>query len=232
MVWLAWLSPSLTLVSYIDIFAMHIDTNMYTVSQNGRKIPQNTFFTNVMNNLAQPLFTADLNQDGSGNYEFGKIDTTQFSGPMAWTPVNSASGFWQFSSTKFQVGNGKVQAATNPSPAIADTGTSLMLVDQPVADTYYASVPNAQLSQAAGGYIFPCGQQLPDLSVAAGNNMIKIPGKVLSFAPVDSKGVVCFGGVQGNMGAGMQIYGDVMFRAQLVAFNMGNSSLGFGQKPV
>ena len=39
-------------------------------------------------------------------------------------------------------------------------------------------------------------------------------------------------GVQGNQGAGLQIYGDTMFKAQLVAFNGGNQSLGFGQKPV
>ncbi|KZM25977.1 Aspergillopepsin I [Ascochyta rabiei] len=206
-------------------------SKLNTVNDGTKKTPQKTFFDNVMGNIDMPVFTADLNPDGTGVYEFGKIDATKFEGQMAWIPVKAETGFWQFPSTKFAVGD---QVMQNPqgSDAIADTGTSLLLVDQPVADAYYSKVQGAQLNAQVGGYIFPCGAKLPDMSVAIGDTyMAKIPGNQITFATVDKANTTCFGGVQGNQGAGLQIYGDVMFRAQLVAFNGGNQSLGFGQKP-
>ena len=184
-----------------------------------------------MNNLDMPVFVADLDPDGTGVYEFGKIDATKFEGDMTWIPVNASSGFWQFPSTKFAI-DGKEQQNTAPTQAIADTGTSLLLVDQNVADAYYAKVQGAQNNAQVGGYIYPCSAKLPDMAVAIGDNyMANIPGNQITFATVDRANTTCFGGVQGNMGAGLQIYGDVMFRAQIVAFNGGNQSLGFGAKP-
>ncbi|EOA87041.1 uncharacterized protein SETTUDRAFT_135600 [Exserohilum turcica Et28A] len=205
-------------------------SGLNTVSTNGQKTPQKTFFATVMNNLDQPVFTADLNPDGSGVYEFGKIDSTKFTGQMAWVPVKAETGFWQFPSTKFAVGN---QEFFNPqgSDAIADTGTSLLLVDQQVAEAFYSQVKGAQLNAQVGGFIFPCNTKLPDMSVAIGDSyMAKIPGSQLNFAPVDRANTTCFGSVQGNQGAGLQIYGDTMFRAQIVAFNGGNQSLGIAAK--
>lgn len=206
-------------------------SKLNTVNDGVQKIPQKTFFDNVMNDLDLPVFTADLDPDGTGVYEFGKIDQTKFTGQMAWIPVNTSSGFWQFPSAKFAVGD---QVVENPtaSQAIADTGTSLLLVDQNVAEAYYSQVRGAQLNAQVGGFIYPCSAQLPDMSVAIGDSyMAKIPGKAITFATVDQANTTCFGGVQGNQGAGLQIYGDTMFKAQFVAFNGGNQSLGFGEKP-
>jgi hypothetical protein len=207
-------------------------TNSRIVNDGTKKTPQKTFFDNVMGDLDMPVFTADLDPDGTGVYEFGKIDATKFEGEMAWIPVKAETGFWQFGSTKFAVGD---QMFENPqgSDAIADTGTSLLLVDQQVAEAYYSQVQGAQLNAQVGGFIYPCGAALPDMSVAIGDSyMAKIPGNQITFATVDEANTTCFGGVQGNQGAGLQIYGDTMFKAQLVAFNGGNQSLGFGQKPV
>lgn len=207
-------------------------STLNTVNDGVKKTPQKTFFDNVMNDLDLPVFTADLDPDGTGVYEFGKIDTTKFQGDLTWVPVKAETGFWQFPSTKFAIGN---QTFENPqgSDAIADTGTSLLLVDQQVADAYYQQVQGAQLNAQVGGYIYPCAATLPDVSVAIGDSyMAKIPGNQITFANVDDANTTCFGGLQGNQGAGLQIFGDTMFRAQFVAFNGGNQSLGFGQKPL
>src|SRR5690242_9800542 len=155
-------------------------SNLNTVNDGTKKTPQKTFFDNVMGNLDMPVFTADLDPDGTGVYEFGKIDATKFEGEMAWIPVKAETGFWQFASTKFAVGD---QMFENPqgSDAIADTGTSLLLVDQQVADAYYSKVQGAQLNAQVGGYIYPCGAALPDMSVAIGDTyMAKIPGNQIT----------------------------------------------------
>lgn len=36
----------------------------------------------------------------------------------------------------------------------------------------------------------------------------------------------CFGGIQA-ISSDLQIYGDIMFKSQFVAFNSGNNSIGF-----
>jgi len=184
---------------------------------------QRTFFDNAMPTLAQPLFTADLRADAVGAYEFGKIDTTKFTGDLAWAEVDPSNGFWEFSSSKFSVGNGKALSAIGGT-AIADTGTTLMLVDPAVVNAYYSQVAGAVNDQQVGGITFPCDADLPDLNVDVGGvYTATIQGSLLNFAQVDRN--TCFGGLQPTTG-GLQIYGDIFFKSQFVVFNGGNNTLG------
>lgn len=156
---------------------------------------QKTFFANVAPALSQPVFTANLKAGTAGAYEFGTIDNTQFQGQLTNVPVNTVNGFWQVDSQMFAVGNSQPQAAAGGSgTAIADTGTSLMLVDNAVVNAYYSQVDQAQNAANVGGIVFPCNAQLPDLQVAVGPNyMAKIPGSGLKFANVgvDQTGQQC-----------------------------------------
>ncbi|KAK1758822.1 penicillopepsin [Echria macrotheca] len=189
--------------------------------------PQKTFFDNVMPTLAEPVFTADLRPNAVGAYEFGRIDSTKFTGQMAWVPVNSSDGFWQFPTSGFAVGNTANPVRTATSQAIADTGTTLMLVSQDVADGYYSQVPGAKNDATAGGITVPCDATLPDLFVDVGGvYTARIKGSDINFAPVS--GNTCFGGIQPTT-APLQIWGDIFFKSQFVAFNGGNSSLGMAQ---
>lgn len=147
--------------------------------------PQKTFFDNVMNSLAEPLFTADLRAAAPGAYEFGRIDTSKFTGQMTWVPVNAAKGFWQFTSESFAVGTGAPQTSTKGGQAIADTGTTLILADPKVAEAYYSQIDGAKNDQAAGGFTVPCNAQLPDLMLDVGGTMAKVKGSDINFAPVD-----------------------------------------------
>lgn len=145
---------------------------------------QKTFFENVSGSLAQPVFTANLKHATAGYYEFGQIDSTMFTGNLAYTPIDNG-GFWQFPSNSFSVGNGQVQQNTEGNPAIADTGTSLLLVDDSVMQGYYSQVSGASYDQAQQGVTFPCDAALPDLTIALGANyMGTIPGSLMTFAQV------------------------------------------------
>ncbi len=150
---------------------------------------QKTFFENVMPSLQEPLFTADLRAGAAGAYEFGRVDTSKFTGQMAWIPVNTTKGFWQFTSEKFAVNGGPAQKATAGGQAIADTGTTLLLADPAIVEGYYAQVPQAQNSQQMGGFVVPCNAKLPDLDLDIGGAyMARIKGADINFAPVGNGG--------------------------------------------
>jgi hypothetical protein len=150
---------------------------------------QKTFFDNAMGQgLAMPVFTADLRKAAVGSYEFGNIDSTKFNGSLTWAAVNTTQGFWQFSSQKFQVGTGTAMTVAG-GQAIADTGTTLMLVNAAVVNAYYSQVTGAVNNQTVGGVTFPCNSQLPDLMVDIGGNyMAQVKGSDINFAQVDATG--------------------------------------------
>lgn len=150
---------------------------------------QKTFFENVMPSLQEPLFTADLRAGAAGAYEFGRVDTSKFQGDLAWIPIDSSKGFWQFSSEFFAVDGGQAQKAAQGGQAIADTGTTLLLADPTIVDGYYAQVQGAQNSQQMGGFVVPCNAQLPDLDLDIGGvYMARIKGSDINFAPVGNGG--------------------------------------------
>ena len=195
--------------------------------------PQKTFFENIMGHLDQPVFTADLEDNAAGTYEFGTIDRSKYSGKIHYAPVDSSNGFWQFHSQTYTVG-GSRKECTACSPAIADTGTSLMLVDDDVAQAYYSQVNGAFQSSKYGGYVYQCGTSLPDFGVAIGNGYTAtIKGADVTYTEAGSG--VCFGGVQGNgastgSGPPIQIYGDVLLKQFFAVFDGGNMRFGIAKK--
>jgi hypothetical protein len=149
---------------------------------------QKTFFDNAMPNLAMPVFTADLRKASAGAYTFGAIDSTKFNGSLTWAAVNTTNGFWQFSSSKFQVGTGAAMAVAG-GQAIADTGTTLMLANAAIVNAYYSQVTGAVNNATVGGVTFPCNAQLPDLQVDVGGTyMATVRGDDINFAAVDATG--------------------------------------------
>ena len=146
---------------------------------------QKTFFDNVMADLTQPLFTAQLKAGKVGAYEFGNIDETVFTGQLSTAAVDSSKGFWEVDSASFAVQGVQGTSQINGGKAIVDTGTSLMLVPDQMLVAYWNTVNGAQLSQDAGGIIFPCNAALPDLQVAIGDNhMATVSGNGMNFANV------------------------------------------------
>lgn len=141
---------------------------------------QKTFFENITPDLTEPVFTAQLKGGSVGAYEFGVIDKSAFVGDLAQVPVDNSHGFWEFASNTAIVNNQTTQIA---GTAIADTGTTLMLVGNDLLDAYWGQVEGAITDKQAGGVIYPCETQLPDLQIAAGDShMSVVPGVNMNFA--------------------------------------------------
>lgn len=144
-----------------------------------------TFFDNVKDSLAEPVFTADLRKNATGAYTFGSIDRSKFKGDLTYVPVNTTMGFWQFSSEKFAVAGGQQQAATPGGQAIADTGTTLILADAKIVQGYYQNIQGAQNNKTMGGVTVPCDAKLPDLDLDVGGAyMARVAGDNINFAPL------------------------------------------------
>ena len=141
--------------------------------------PRPTWFENAKGVLQSGLFTANLKNGTAGYYNFGSIDRTAAKGDIKYTAIDSSQGYWQFPSKSYKVGNGATQT-NNGMDGIADTGTSLLMLDPDVASAYYAQVQGAK--QDTSGYTFPCGSKLPDFTVAMGDYMATIPGDLINYA--------------------------------------------------
>lgn len=191
---------------------------------------QTTWFQSGINDgaFAQNVFTVDLKHQEPGSYDFGYIDDSKYSGSITYTAVDNSQGFWEFTGTGYQVGSGEFTSAS--IDAIADTGTTLLLMDDDIVSAYYAQVQGAENDSSQGGYVFPCSASLPDFGLGIGDATSTIPGSLMSLGSVGDGSDNCFGGIQSNQGIGLSIYGDVWLKSVLAIFDADNTQLGWAPK--
>ncbi|KAI6632355.1 hypothetical protein MCOR08_005535 [Pyricularia oryzae] len=192
---------------------------------------QLTFFDKVKGSLGQPILGVDLRHNAPGAYDFGFADSTRYTGSISYVPVDNSQGFWAFTANGYSVSGG----SSNPDvqmTGIADTGTSLLLLDDSIVSDYYANT-GAQNDASQGGYVFDCGTQLPDFSFNVRSNTITIPGSLMNYATVQDGSSTCFGGLQSNNGVGQSIFGDIALKAAYVVFDNSDSpQLGWANKNI
>ena len=158
---------------------------------------------------------ADNPDQGDSFYTFGYIDqpTVAASGQeISYTPVDNSQGFWQFQSTSASI-NGQTLARTG-NAAIADTGTTLCLVDDTTCEAIYKAIRGATYDSSSQGYIFPDNTPAADLPVvtfAVGDTQFAVQKEDLGFA-ADKTGYV-YGGIQSRGDMTFDIFGDTFLKS-------------------
>ncbi|KAL2076174.1 hypothetical protein VTL71DRAFT_1117 [Oculimacula yallundae] len=219
---------------------------------------QKTWFDNVRPQLALPLVAADLKHLQPGSYDFGYLDSKKYVAPIIYTPVQLSYrrstnnvgyyGYWNFSSTSYQIGSKAPVKTTRYG--IADTGTTLLYLDSDVVSDYYSNVLLAEYVDLLGVYVFPCIDTLPDFSFTpyGSNSKVVVKGKYINYtnllnivsatsflSPVlDALGPVgvCVGGMQPVPAGLPNIYGDIFLKSVYTVFESSSSPrLGFAGKP-
>ncbi|KAI1322573.1 aspartic peptidase domain-containing protein [Xylariaceae sp. FL0255] len=183
---------------------------------------QKTWFDNAKANLDSALWTADLKHQAPGSYDFGIVDSSKYTGTIGYADIDDSQGFWSFTNGGWSVKGGASGAGF---AGIADTGTTLMLLDDATVSSYYKSVSGAQNSQSQGGWVFDCSATLPDFSFTVGGTTITVPGDYINYAQQDGQ---CFGGIQSNAGIGFSILGDVALKSAFVIFDQSQGSPRIG----
>lgn len=120
--------------------------------------------------------------------------------------------------------------ASTTITGIADTGTTLLMLDDSIVSDYYSQVSSAQDSQEEGGYVFDCSATLPDFSFNVGSGSITVPGTYINWAAVDTTNTTCYGGLQSDSSIGFSIFGDIALKAAYVVFDGGEGRVGWAAK--
>lgn len=198
--------------------------------QNTAQPQQKTFFENAVDQgLPKNLFAVELKHQKPGSYDFGFIDSKKHTGEIAYTDVDTSTGHWTFTPTGYSIGNGSMVKGSYPGTA--DTGTVLIELNYEMVEAYYKQVPHAQDDQGAGGYVFPCSSQLPDLTLQIGDYKAVVPGKFLNHAPVTEGNQTCMGGLQKSSNPKKNIYGEVFLKSQYVVYDQTQEKPRLGFAP-
>lgn len=192
-----------------------------------RKMQQRTYIDNIKDSLEEPLFTANLRNRRPGNFNFGYIDESEYTGNLQYAAVNRYSAFWEVTVSGYQIGHSKSPNRSSFS-AIVDTGTSLLLLPADIVQDYYRHVPGASMDSRLGIMTFPCNVRPPDFTFNIGPHRGRIPGAYINYGRVNDR--YCHGGIQTAQGIPFAVLGDVALKSQFVVFNYERGLVGFANK--
>ena len=178
---------------------------------------------------------ADSGEDSSW-YTFGYIDDdalkslNKAESDILYTPVSTENGFWQFPSLSTTINGRAVHTPSNT--AIADTGTTLALLSDPVVEAVYAAIPNSKYDAQNQGYVFPSNTKaadLPEVKVSVGDNVFTIHKEDLAFADAGDGNV--YGGIQSRGDMPLDILGDTFLKGVYAVFDQGGKRFGAIARP-
>lgn len=165
-------------------------------------------------------------------YTFGFIDepTVKATGQeIQYAPINNMMGLWMFSSSSASVNGETIDRFWNH--AIADTGTTLALVDDHTCKKIYDAIPGGKYDSDVQGYVFPDDtptDKLPVVEFAVGDHMFAVHKEDLKFA--EAKPGLVYGGVQSRGSMGFDILGDTFLKGVYAVFDVGNLRFGAVQR--
>ncbi len=188
--------------------------------------------------LPESVFTVDLKHNDTGSYNFGFIDDSLYDSDVEYIDVDTTEGFWSVLHQGFHVADENLKYVfATPKEVIVDTGTTILFISDEAVDTYFEKVPGANYSSQEYGYLVPCNQTPPDLTIElgdkAGNTVsTTIPGEYIIYAHVSDE--MCYAGVQ-SLGAFTSlegILGDIFLKSSFSVFDIGKKKYGIAPKPL
>ncbi|KAF9350501.1 Type I transmembrane sorting receptor [Mortierella sp. AD094] len=182
-----------------------------------------TFMDNAIagNKLKEPIISVFLpserrNGGKGGNYLFGAIDHTRYTGNLTYAPVTQ-QGYWQIAVQGLQVDGKTVAGAT--SQGIIDTGTTLLILGDSAAKAVHKSIKGSE-NDPMEGWTVPCSLKKSTKNIAfkLGGVYFNVPLADLAYEPIETGSSTCVSGVQGGQD-GLWILGDVFIKNNYVVFD-------------
>ncbi|KAI1315449.1 hypothetical protein EDD11_000782 [Mortierella claussenii] len=177
--------------------------------------------------LAKPVvsvFLPSVRRNGGvgGEYLFGDIDTTKFTGELTYIPVTK-KGYWQVAIDDASF-NGK--SLGQSSQGIVDTGTTLIIVGDAAAQAIHSNIQGAT-KDPQNGWLVPCSlkSSTDNVSFTMGGTAFNVPLADLAYENVGDGSGNCVSGVQGGQN-GLWILGDVFIKNNYCVFDQGSMRIG------
>lgn len=166
------------------------------------------------------LFTAYLSsyrdakgRDNKSFYTFGFIDKKSLGGQKVhYAFVDNSQGLWQFQSATASIGDRQVDLFDNT--AVADTGSSLALIDDSICGVIYDAIPGSRYDANVQGYVFPTNttlDQLPVVKFAVGDKEFAVQKEDLSYS--DAGEGFTYGGIQSRGDLSFDVLGDTFLKS-------------------
>ncbi|KAJ5344994.1 hypothetical protein N7452_002998 [Penicillium brevicompactum] len=215
-------------------------SNINTVKPNAVNTPVENMISQSDIPKSAQLFTAKLGSwrdtdepdKGESFYTFGYVDQDTVKAAEAdlhYTPIDKSQGFWLFDSASATVNGKSIPRAGNQ--AIADTGTTLALVDDETCQAIYGAIEGAVYDDESQGWIYPSNttaDKLPVIAFAVGDKQFVVQKEDLGFA--EAKSGYVYGGIQSRGSMTMDILGDTFLKAIYAVFDVGNLRFGAVQR--
>ncbi|KAL2852824.1 aspartic peptidase domain-containing protein [Aspergillus pseudoustus] len=173
-------------------------------------------------------FHLSRSSDGArdGTVTFGGVDTTKFTGDIAYTVVADSSIHWSIPLDDVNV-NGKDLGFKNKF-AIIDTGTSYSLLPPEDAAAVHALIPGSkQISDE--NYILPCDSTADVQFTFSGKSYSMSPKDYIGARLEDGDGCISTIIAQAVFGDDVWILGDTFLKNVYVVFDFDQDRIGFAE---
>lgn len=182
---------------------------------------QNTFFDNIRNQLACPLFCTALRTKAPGRFDFGFIDTGKTDGPITYADaLHDGWGVWAYVGDGFSIGT-QPQITKRDMHVHLDTATSISYTDPDIVAAYWSRVRGAHFDKDQQGYVYPCkAKNLPEITFTVHGARQIVAGDAMRFSAIDDDGVWCYAGLQ-NIGGGVDfsLFGINFIKDKYIVFD-------------
>jgi aspergillopepsin I len=152
--------------------ATHVETGVFASGQAatmgfGRQandpstwLPRDqTFWLRIGASLEMPyLFTVNIYQDQNGTFDFGYIDTTKYTGEIAFVSMDTTQTNWNFKMNGFAIGNGSMQTV-DVFVGVVDTGGPNIGLPSYVVNPYFDSFGGSP--SPGNSHDYPCSAYPP-----------------------------------------------------------------------
>jgi hypothetical protein len=185
--------------------------------------------------LSQPVVSVFLpsqrlfNGQG-GEYLFGAIDNTKYTGSLTYVPV-SQEGYWQIAIDDITAGG---QDLGQSSQGIVDTGTTLIIVSDDAAQAIHNTI-NGATNDPNNGWLVPCSltSSTDSISFTMAGTPFNVALADLAYEDLGDGSGNCVSGVQGGAqnNNNLWILGDVFIKNNYCVFSQ-TSSPSIGIAPL
>ncbi|KZP03736.1 acid protease [Athelia psychrophila] len=195
------------------------------------------FFAGLERSGLPSLFSMYITPEKSGNAEltFGGIDSSKYTGALAYAALPSSPQDWELTSTGIFVNGATTPLLAQTRQIIFDSGTSNVLFSTDIAEAIYAAIskdivpypaePGAYGIACAAIPALPATLDIGFVTAAGAAFNLTIPRAELSVGPFAGQSAVCQTLI--NAFDGLNLVGGSLLKHYYTVFDIGNQQMGF-----